>query len=189
MSSDDSGWPQASLSRRRLLQGLSLILAAAPALSACGDAAIRPLYGPSGAGARVSDKMKQVDVAPIPGRVGQRIRNEIIFQNTGGGNPLPPTHRLEVVLRESLVSTLVKATGEAEGQIYTVEATFRLIDIRTRDKQNVVFQGASHGRAGFERFESIYSNVRAREDAENRVAQTIAEDLKTRLAIYLSRAA
>ena len=189
MSSDDTGPAHMSLTRRNLLQGLSLLLAAAPALSACGEAGIRPLYGPSGAGAHVSESMKQVDVAPIPGRVGQRIRNEIIFQNTGGGNALPPTHRLEVVLRENLVSTLVKATGEAEGQIYTVEASFRLIDVRTRDKQNVVFQGTSHSRAPFERFESIYSNVRAREDAENRAARTISDDLKTRVAIYLSRAA
>lgn len=189
MSSDDTDPAHMSLTRRNLLQGLSLLLAAAPALSACGDAGFRPLYGPSGAGAQVSESMKQVDVAPIPGRVGQRIRNEIIFQNTGGGNAQPPTHRLEVVLRENLVSTLVKATGEAEGQIYTVEASFRLIDVRVRDKQNVVFQGTSHGRAGFERFESVFSNVRGREDAENRVARTIADDLKTRVAIYLSRAA
>jgi LPS-assembly lipoprotein len=54
-------------------------------------------------------------------------------------------------------------------------------------QKKIVFQGASHARAGFERFESIYSNVRAREDAENRVARTIADDLKTRLAAYLSR--
>lgn len=188
MSSDDTGPAHMFLTRRNLMQGLSLLLAAAPALSACGDAGFRPLYGPSGAGAQVSESMKQVDVAPIPGRVGQRIRNEIIFQNTGGGNALPPTHRLEVVLRENLVSTLVKPTGEAEGQIYSVEASFRLIDVRTRDKQNVVFQGTSHARAGFERFESVYSNVRGREDAENRVARTIADDLKTRVAIYLSRA-
>ena len=40
-----------------------------------------------------------------------------------------------------------------------------------------------------ERFQSIYSNVRAREDAENRAASTVADDLKTRLAAYLSGAA
>ena len=51
---------------------------------------------------------------------------------------------------------------------------------------------------GFERFtntslavpgqaaQSIYSNVRARDDAENRAARTVADDLKTRVAIYLS---
>ena len=70
--------------------------AAAVALSACGDAAgFRPLYGPTASGGNVSEHLKQVDLAPIPGRVGQRIRNEMIFQTTGGGDsprhaPQPP---------------------------------------------------------------------------------------------------
>ena len=170
---------------RRLKPVVVLLAAVAAGLSACGDGAgFRPMYAPSAVGADVGEKLKQVDVAPIPGRVGQRIRNEVIFQQTGGGNPLPPTHRLEVVLNENLTSTLVRITGEAEGQIYTVQASFRLID--TKEKK-VVFQGTSHARAGFERFESIYSNVRAREDAENRAARTVADDLKTRLAAFLSR--
>jgi LPS-assembly lipoprotein len=49
-----------------------------------------------------------------------------------------------------------------------------------------VLPGTSSGRAGYARFQSIYSNVRAREDAENRAARTIADDLKTRVSIYLS---
>lgn len=185
MSLGDSGLVRASRRRRRLPFGLSLLVAAAVGLSACGDGGLRPLYGNSASGGQVSAHLKQVDFAPIPGRVGQRIRNEMMFQTTGGGNPLPPTYRLEVVLAENLTSTLVNSQGEAAGQVYSVQASFRLID--SKDKK-VVFQGTSHGRAGFERFESIYSNVRAREDAENRVARTIAEDLTTRLAAYLSRA-
>ena len=172
MSSDDTGAARVSLSRRSLLQGLSLLLAAAPALSACGDAGIRPLYGPSGAGAQVSESMKQVDVAPIPGRRRAAHPQRDHLPEHGGGNALPPTHRLEVVLRENLVSTLVKATGEAEGQIYSVEATFRLVDVRRATSRTWCSRAPADGRAGFERFESIYSNVRAREDAENRVART-----------------
>lgn len=181
MSSDDRGNTRAHMNR--LAPRLVLLAAVAFGAAAC-DGGIRPLYAPSAVGADVSEKLKQVDVAPIPGRVGQRVRNEMIFQNTGGGNPLPPTHRLEVVLTENLTSTLVRVTGEAEGQIYSVQAAFRIIDI---GQKKVVFQGTAHARAGFERFESIYSNVRAREDAENRAARTIADDLKTRLAAYLSR--
>lgn len=185
MSLDDSGLARASRGWRHSPLGLSLLFAAAIALSGCGDAAgFRPMYGAAASGGNVGEQLKQVDFAPIPGRVGQRIRNEMIFQTTGGGNPLPPTHRLEVVLSENLTSTLVNVQGEAAGQVYSVQASFRLVD--TKEKK-VVFQGASHARAGFERFESIYSNVRAREDAENRVARTIADDLKTRLAAYLSR--
>jgi len=183
MSSDDSSLACASAPRRHVPFGVCFAIVAA-ALTACGDAGFRPLYAPTALGADVGEKMKQVDFAPIPGRVGQRIRNDMIFQSTGGGNPLPPQYRFEVVLQENVTSTLVKITGEAANAVYSVQASFRLID--TRDKK-VVFQGTSHARAPFERFQSIYSNVRAREDAENRAARTVAEDLKTRLAAHLSR--
>ena len=58
--------------------------------------------------------------------------------------------------------------------------------MRIKDKK-VLLTGASYGRAGFERFQQIYSNVRARDDAENRAAKTIADDLKTRVAAAISR--
>jgi LPS-assembly lipoprotein len=182
MSSGDSGLTRASIGWR--LVPLGMILGAGLLLTASGDSGIRPLYATMGDGGHVQERLKQVDIAPIPGRVGQRIRNEMIFQSTGGGNPLPPNYRLEVVLNENLTSTLVRPTGEAEGAIYSVQASFRLIDHK---QKRVVFEGTSNARAGFERFTSIYSNVRAREDAENRAARTIADDMKTRLAAYLSR--
>ena len=187
MSSDEARRAQ-TLSRRGLLRGLSLLLASAPALGACGNGGFRPLYGTTASGAGMHERLAQVDFAPIPGRVGQRIRNELVFDSTGGGNPLPSTHRLEVVVKESVLSTLVNNEGEALGQIYAIQASFRLIDVKSKDKK-VVLQGTSHARAGFERFQSIYSNVRAREDAENRAARTVADDLKIRLATYLSGAA
>ncbi len=186
MSSAKAGRTSVVLSRRSLVRGLSLLLAAAPALAACGNGGFRPLYGETPSGVGLQERLKQVDVASIPGRVGQRIRNDLIFETTGGGDRLPPTHRLEVSVTESVMTTLVKIDGDSLGQIYAIQASFKLISIK--DKK-VVLQGTSHGRAGFERFESIYSNVRARDDAENRAARTVADDLKTRLAAYLSGAA
>jgi LPS-assembly lipoprotein len=165
-----------------------MVLTLAGGLAACGDSAFRPLYGSNSVGEYASERMKEVDFAPIPGRVGQRIRNDLVFQATGGGHPLPPQFRFEVVLQENLTSTLVSVTGENAGRpsgaVYSIQASFRLIDVRNK---KVVFQGASHARAAFERFESTYSSVRAREDAENRAARTISDDIKTRLAAYLSR--
>ena len=141
--------------------------------------------------------MKELDIATIPGRVGQVIRNELLFQAGGGGELRPPTHRLEIVTNETVQSTLVALTGDASGAVYSLEAKFKLI--RIKDKK-VVFQGSSWGRAAFERFTNTattggniptqytYASVRAREDAENRAARTIADDLKTRVAIYFSGA-
>lgn len=185
MLSDDSRSACASTPRRRSALGVCLALVVAAALAACGDAGFRPLYAPTAVGGYAPERMKQVAFAPIPGRVGQRIRNDLVFHSTGGGDPLPPQYRFEVVLKENLLSTLVNLKGEALGAVYSAQASFRLIDQKGK---KVVFQGTSHARASFERFESIYSNVRARQDAENRVARTIADDLKTRLAAYLSRA-
>lgn len=154
------------------------------ALSGCGsEAGFRPLYGTTASGVGLEEKMAQVQVAPIPSRVGQRIRNELIFQNTGGGAPPPPVYTLEITITESVTSTLVQTTGESLSQIYNLTATFKLISIKSKQ---VVMQGSSQGRAGFERFTSIYSNVRAREDAENRAAKTVAEELKGRIAARLS---
>lgn len=168
-------------------RGLIAIFAlSAVVVSGCGDGGFRPLYGVTASGAHLDDRLLRVEYGTIPGRVGQRIRNELVFQGMGGGNPLPPEYRLEVITSETLTSTLVSSSGESQSQIYAVDARFRLIKIK--DKA-VVLEGNSHARAGFERFESVFANVRAREDAENRSARTIAGDLKTRLAAYLATAA
>lgn len=175
---------RAGVSRRGLVVRLAASAAVALLVSACGNGGFRPMHGSSGIGSNVSEKLAKVEIAPVPGRVGQRIRNELIFGVTGGGEQQAnPLYRLEIITKETVSSTLVKIDGNARGSVYNLDADFRLI--RLSDK-SVVLQGASYGRAGFERFTSIYSNVRAREDAENRAAQTVGQELKTRLEAYLA---
>ena len=170
--------------RRSMSRVLLSALLTLPILTGCGDSGFRPLYGSAGIGANVGDKLAQVSISPIPGRVGQRIRNELIFQSTGGGHQQPnPAYRLEIAIKESVTSTLVQTDGNSLGQIYTLDASFQLIRI---SDNTVAMKGISYGRAGFERFDSIFANVRAREDAENRAARTVGEELKTRLSAFLS---
>ena len=155
-------------------------------LTGCGEGGFRPLYGQAGIGANVGEKLASVDIAPIPGRLGQRIRNELIFDVTGGDRVTEtPVYRLEIAVKENVVSTLVNRDGTAQSQIYTADATFNLI--RLSDKK-VVVTGTSFGRAGFERNPSIFSNVRAQDDAQNRAAKSIGTEMKTRLAAYLATA-
>lgn len=185
MSSPKGMKPPAVLTRRALLRGLGLTLVAAPVLAACGEGSFSPLYGVTASGERLDARLAKVDIAPIPSRVGQRIRNELIFHNTGGGAAAKPEYRLEIAIREGLNSQLVTSTGEAFSQVYNVDAGYQLISLRDK---SVILRGTSHARAAFERYQSIYANVRAREDAEVRVARTIAEELKLRLSTFLSRA-
>ncbi len=157
------------------------------AVGGCSESSggFRPLYGSSDlGGAGANEKLASVDIAPIPGRVGQRVRNELIFESTGGGLAAPPVYRLELAIRESVTATLVQIDGNAAGQVYNLDGAYKLI--RIADK-TVIAEGKSYGRAGFERMTSIFANVRARENAENRAAKTMGEELRTRLLAHLSR--
>lgn len=170
-----------NLSRREVLSLLGASALAAPALAAC-----QPLYGTTPGGVALKDVMAGVDVATIPGRVGQRVRNELIFATTRGGYAAEPIYRLNINVRESVNNLLVKQSGDARGSMFVLDADFILV--RLGDKETV-FKGRSTARAAFDRFDPIFTNIRARIDAENRAARSLAESIRTQLAAYLSQAA
>lgn len=160
---------------------LGASLLAGPLVAAC-----QPLYGPTPSGASLKDVMASVEISTIPGRVGQRVRNELIFATTRGGYAAQPEYRLAIAVRESTRALLVTQTGDAQGEMFFLDADFKLIKIATNE---VVFQGKSSGRAAFDRYDAIFANVRAKVDAENRAASTVADGIRTRVAAYLASTA
>jgi LPS-assembly lipoprotein len=160
-----------------------LLAGSAVGLTACG---FQPLYGTTASGQRLGAIMDGVEVTPIPGRVGQKLRNELIFANTGGGDAAPTTYKLDIVIKEKVTKQLVKISGDAQQEVYELTANFKLTDAKSN---KVVLTGGSVSRAPYERVETIFSNVRARIDAENRAARTVSDSIKVRLAAYLSTAA
>jgi LPS-assembly lipoprotein len=155
-------------------------------LAGCG---FQPLYGSNtttASGARLSEAMASVDVQPIPGRVGQKVRNELIFSNTGGGYAPQPKYKLRIAIRERVIDQLVQISGDARGQVYQLEATFKLVDA---SNGTIIHQGSAVSRAPYSRYQEIFANVRARYDAENRAAETVSESIKTQVAAFLASAA
>ncbi|MEN2494197.1 MAG: hypothetical protein TECD_00088 [Hyphomicrobiaceae bacterium hypho_1] len=165
--------------------GLVLALTISISLSGCGVNSLRPIYASSYFGKEsLADKLSSIKISNIPGRAGQIIRNELKFQNSGGKNSNSVKYRLDITVTERITSTLVSSTGDSAGQIYQIDANFKLIDILD---DTVIIDSFSYGRAGFERFGSIFSNVRAREDATRRAATTVARDIKSQLELSMSR--
>lgn len=157
---------------------------AAFALSGCG---FQPLYGGTTAsGQKLATVMAGIDIVPIPGRVGQKLRNELIFDTTGGGNAGQTRYRLEIAIKESVTDQLVQITGDATGQVYQLTATFKLVD---SGNGKIIYQGQAISRAPYNRFQEIFANVRARYDAENRAARTVSESIRTQVAAHLANAA
>jgi LPS-assembly lipoprotein len=176
----------------RVLKGAAFAVVAGSLSLSGGGCGFHPLYGPTASGANLRDVMKTVQIAPIGGRVGQKLRNELIFGTTGGGEPAGAVYRLDIALRASTRNTLVTTTGAATGQILQLDAEFRLI--RLKDNETV-FKGASTAEAAYDlagstgNAGSVYGDVRAGMNAEDRAARSLADTLKTRLAAYLSHSA
>jgi LPS-assembly lipoprotein len=152
-------------------------------LSACG---FQPLYGSNtttASGARLGEVMSSVDVNPIPGRVGQKLRNELIFSNTGGNYVAPSRYKLNIAIREKVINQLVQISGNAQGQVYQLQASYKLIDAANGQ---IIHQGTAVSRAPYSRYQEIFANVRARYNAEDRAAKTVAESIKTQVAAFLA---
>jgi LPS-assembly lipoprotein len=173
-----------TLSRRlRIVGALAMIGASAVLTPGCG---FQPLYGPTAGGAQLSDVMKTVEITTVPGRVGQQIRNELIFRTTGGGYAEAPKYRLDIAIKESVMHTLVNREGDPQGEIYQLYSTYRLI--RVGDNQ-VVLEGHTNARAAYDKSESVFSGLRASRDAQDRASRTIAETIRTRVAAFLATSA
>lgn len=180
MSWLDRKHPQIRPARAAVLAVMLL----APLLSGCGYA---PLYGSAFAGPQgsVAEQLRAVDVALVPGRVGQAIRNQLIFDETGGREPAPPKYRLEIAMRESVQATLVNVQGTAAANLYQLNADFKLINLA--DKK-VLLDAKSGAQAQFQQETSTFANVRARRDAEDRAARVVADSIRTQVAAFLSQA-
>ena len=169
---------------RTLRNACAALVAVAAFLGGCSDGnGFRPMYASTASNPKLQEKLAGVEIAPINSKTGQRLRNELIFQSTGGGVPAEPVYRLTILTTESVGATLVNTTGNSASSVYNLDSKFTLIDIKSK---KVLLEGTSHARATFDRSQSIYSNVRASDDAANRVAKTMAEELKGRIAAFLS---
>lgn len=183
-------WRESTKSSGRLLRGAAAVAFAGLLSIGAGGCGFHPLYGPTASGADLSEVMKTVDVAGIPSRTGQRLRNELIFGTTGGNAPLPPVYRLDVALRETRRNALVTSQGLPTGQVVQLDAEYRLV--RLKDNETV-FKAYSTAEAAFNLVGttglagSTYGDVRAAIDAENRAARSLADTMKTRLAMFLSK--
>ena len=164
--------------------GVVAIVAVGALLGGCSDGSgFRPMFATTASNPKLQEKLASVEIAPIGGKTGQRLRNEMVFQNTGGGAPDEPAYKLTILVTESVGATLVNQTGNSASSVYNLDSKFTLIDIKSK---KVLLEGTSHARATFDRNQSIYSNVRASDDAANRTAKTMAEELKGRIAAFLS---
>jgi LPS-assembly lipoprotein len=153
----------------------------------------QPLYGDRTVvgGAGIGDKLSGVQVEPIDtlngsrlARVGSELRNELIYELTGGGGAPAPTHRLIIKLSSRQLQVIVDInTARPDIQNYGIDATYKLIELGTG---KTVIEGQTFSRVSYNipGQQQRFAGARGLRDAENRAAKVIAQNIRSRLASY-----
>lgn len=171
--------------------GRAACIAVALACAGLAGGCFQPLYGEGTlpGSANVKDALSSVDVQQIdaaPGssetKLAVQLRNDLIFNFTGGGPPAPPAYRLKVTMIGARAIIVVNQTALPTAENYTMHATYTLTEIATG--RVVVTARAvttvSYDPSGTQRF----ARLSALHDGERRAAKVIAESITTRLASY-----
>lgn len=169
-----------SFSRRLALRTCALFIAAT-ALSACG---FRPLHGQYSEGDNPgsSANLAAVYIKPIPDRSGQIMRTamERRFSPTGQREA---RYILSVNLTESIAKLAVEQNAFATRANLTLTASYVL----ERAEDYYQFPaGKTIAVSSYNILASNYATLTAEQNARERAVETLANDLRTRIAILLS---
>jgi len=165
--------------RRRALVATAL-LAAGAALAGCG---FHPLYGETASRA-FDPELAAIKVDPIPERLGQLTAISL----RDGLNPedarVEYKYRLIVALQSQLADFAIRKDGTASRQLYNVMASYRLAPMGAGA---TIFSGSARFNTSFDVGDNEYATIVAGQDAEERAAREISEQIRTQLMLFLQR--
>lgn len=166
----------------------ALAILAGIALAGC---TVQPLHAPqSHAGLVQSPALASVYIEPVNERVGQELRNHLIFlMNNGSGQPANPAYglvlKVRTVRKNAAVVQVSTSDGEPTARTVTVNASYKL----TRsDDGTQISSRRTIASASYDVSLQEFANTRASRDAENRAAREAAEQLRALIAADLKRA-
>lgn len=165
-----------AVTRRAFSMGALLFLAACQ---------FQPLHGSGAAQPDTASGLSNVAVSQVSSRVGQQVRNHLLFLLNGGYASPEKTHeaRIRVTWSNKQLAAIEGVRDNVSGSV-TVVASYDLIDLSTG---KAVGRGSRQAQAFYDRTGQVFSNNRAERDAENRAAKEAAESLRLAIASDLSR--
>jgi LPS-assembly lipoprotein len=140
----------------------------------------RPLYGTQADGKGVAVAMSGIAVDEQKTRAGQIVRNNLIssFGSSGASNLIL---RMTPEEKSQEISSL--STQKLNRYRYNLKIKYELADAKSGD---TISSGASFSNVSYDTVEQPVADLRAAENARERAAREVAEDIRLRLAAYFS---
>ena len=148
-------------------------------LAACG---FQPVYQP---GSNLDERLSQVHVDSLDGRIGQATRNALLDAIGAPNRPTRPTHRLTMSIATDRERSGIQAdeTASRINVIVTTTWQLRLLD----DEQTLVGSGSETRAVPFNVVDDDYASLIAGRDAERLAGRLSGEAVRTRLLLLLRR--
>ncbi len=161
-------------------------IAAALLLAGLTSGCFQPLYGEA-ANPGLVQALREIEVAPIPDRMGHYLADNLITRLNGSGETPRPRYRLTIKLSRSLTTPTIESQIQtADAATVTGTAIFTLTRI-DGDKDKPIYAGSATNSAVYDRTLQSFADLRADRDAELRVAKSLADEIELRVAGALSK--
>jgi LPS-assembly lipoprotein len=168
--------------------------AAVAALAALTAGCFQPMYAEHRDGSpELRDKLSAVDLPPIDkpnaspeARVGVAIRNALAFKLYGNATGSPPIYKLVMRFSSGRSSLIVSTqTGLPTTETYGIDVQYNLVEIATNKS---VVNGSTFSRVSYDMPGSYqrFARTRAYDNAQDRAAEEIADNINTRLAAFFT---
>ena len=157
------------------------LLAVPLLLAGCG---LRPVFGGGGHGA-VAQALGNVEVAPIEGKNGWLVRNALndrLAAMRGGDGP---RYKLVVKLDDNISGFGLRSDAAITRERRTLRARYQLVDEATGAQ---ILDDTAGSDAGIDVTSSEYATIAAEDTALERLSQTVADQIVTRLALFSRKA-
>jgi LPS-assembly lipoprotein len=154
----------------------AIALACLLTLGGCG---LQPMYA-GGASGKVASSLSSIQVAPIPERAGWLVRNALVDRL--GGETSNPAYRLEVELDDDLTGFGIRGDSSVTRERRTMRARYRLVELASGQ---VVLDATAGSDAGIDVVSSEYATVAAEQTAQERLALMVADQMASRLALFV----
>ena len=145
----------------------------------------QPLYGNQSTLSGSTSQLSAVDVSQVNSRVGQQVRNHLLFLLNGGFGNTEKTHEanIRVTWNNRQLAAIQGVRDNVSGTV-TVIVSYDLINL---SDGSIVASGSRQAEAAYDRTGQVFANVRAERDAENRASKEVAESIRLAIASDLSK--
>ena len=147
-----------------------------------------PVYAPTvSLPGGVAEELKRVDVGDVRVSGGDEamaheFRSELIFALDGERTEdVEKRYRLSAVVAAQRSSPIIStATGRAASGAISANVSWQIEDLET---ESIVLAGSQRGEASYDRTDQRFAALRARREAEQRLARQLARQIATQVAI------